>query len=97
MDVVKLPHHGSRRNVSQELVNTIDCERWLFSTNGAIFGHPDPEAVARIVVDNPEMQLMFNYRTESTERFDSFTLRHSHKYRTVYPESDHGLQIDLPG
>jgi hypothetical protein len=93
--VIKLPHHGSRYNVSRALVEVVDCECWLFSTNGSIFGHPDPEAVARIVVARPGVELMFNYRTETTERFDTSRLRRIHKLRTRYPDSGAGLRIDL--
>jgi hypothetical protein len=96
IDLVKLPHHGSRRNISQELVDAVDCERWLFSTNGAIFSHPDPEAVARVIVDRPGAELMFNYRTRTTDRFDSPELRRSYKHQTRYPQSGPGLRIELP-
>jgi len=95
LDVVKVPHHGSRRNVSRALVEAVDCDRWLFSTDGSIFGHPDPEAVARVVVDRPGVELMFNYRSDTTDRFDSPRLRRVHKHRTRFPESGPGLRVDL--
>ena len=95
VDLVKLPHHGSRHNVSSELVDAVGCERWVFSTNGSIYSHPDPEAVARIVADRPGVELIFNYRSGTTERFDKTTLRRAHRYRVSYPASGAGIRIDL--
>ena len=95
VDVVKLPHHGSRYNLSADLVSLIDCERWVFSTNGSVFSHPDPETVARIVVDRPGMELVFNYRSETTERFASSSLRRAHRYRTAYPGQGPGIRVKI--
>ena len=49
LDLVKLPHHASRANVTRELVELLDCRRFAISTSGAVFGHPDPEAIARVL------------------------------------------------
>jgi beta-lactamase superfamily II metal-dependent hydrolase len=49
VDVVKVPHHGSRNNVGPDLLAAITAERYVFSIDGGIYGHPDPVAVARIV------------------------------------------------
>jgi hypothetical protein len=65
--LVKAPHHGSRGNVSQELVAAVSCENWAFSTNGDQFRHPDAEAVARVVEARPACRLFFNYSTDFTE------------------------------
>jgi beta-lactamase superfamily II metal-dependent hydrolase len=59
--VFKLPHHGSRRNVSSELLERIRADAFLFSTNGALYGHPDLEAVARVALVAEDARLCFNY------------------------------------
>jgi hypothetical protein len=61
VDVFKLPHHGSRRNVSTELLELVRAGSYLFSTNGASFGHPDREAVARVALNANGARLCFNY------------------------------------
>ncbi len=61
VDVFKLPHHGSRRNVSVELLELVTARSYLFSTNGASFGHPDREAVARVALNAAGSRLCFNY------------------------------------
>lgn len=43
LDAFKLPHHGSKKNVSLPLVQSIPAYRYLFSTNGAQFKHPIPK------------------------------------------------------
>ena len=49
VNACKLPHHGSRRNVSKALVQALDCDQWWFSSSGARFNHPNDEAIARVV------------------------------------------------
>lgn len=61
VDVFKLPHHGSQRNVSTELLELVGARSYLFSTNGASFGHPDREAVARVALNANGARLCFNY------------------------------------
>jgi hypothetical protein len=96
VDAVKLPHHGSKYNLSRELVDLVECDRFLFSTNGQIFRHPDPTAVARLLVDRDIEELVFNYRTATTERWDSSRLRRRYRYRAVYPAgNDPGVVVSI--
>ena len=96
VDAVKLPHHGSKYNLSRELVNLLNGNRFLFSTNGQIFGHPDPTTVARLVVERDDSELFFNYRAGTTERWESSRLRRRHHYRTTYPEGiEPGIVVAL--
>jgi beta-lactamase superfamily II metal-dependent hydrolase len=70
LDAVKLPHHGSIANVSEELLAVVECPRWIVSTNGDIFSHPD-RATAELVADRSGRppEFLCNYRSASTERF----------------------------
>ena len=45
LDLFKLAHHGSRGNITPDVVSLLDCERFLISTDGSKFGHPDVEAI----------------------------------------------------
>jgi len=96
IDVIKLPHHGSKHNVSSELVGVADCNRFLFSTNGSIFHHPDPVAISRVVVERDDRQLLFNYRTQYTESWESPRLQRRFGYTPVYPEHPGvGLHVEV--
>lgn len=67
VDAFKMPHHGSRYNINREIVEAMDCPRYLVSTDGSRFGHPDPEALARVIQYGGERpELIFNYRSEKT-------------------------------
>lgn len=62
---VKIAHHGSRRNTDLEFARAVQAKKWLVSTDGAKFGHPDPEAIARIIVGQEKPPTFaFNYVTE---------------------------------
>ena len=64
-DAVKISHHGSRRNTSLEFAEAVQAKKWLVSTDGAVFGHPDPECLARIIVGQKRApEFSFNYATE---------------------------------
>jgi hypothetical protein len=62
-DALKVAHHGSDGNISRELLELIDCPRYLISTNGARHGHPDDVAMARILkFGGARKEIVFNYR-----------------------------------
>ena len=67
-DAVKLPHHGSMANVSKEWLELIKCKRWLISTSGAVFGHPDIETAELIAQVCPDSTFYCNYETEITRK-----------------------------
>jgi hypothetical protein len=86
LDAIKLPHHGSKANVSRELLAKIECPRYLFSTDGAQFGHPDKEAVARTIrFGGPGVELIFNYRSEFNALWESSSWMGQYGYRVSYP------------
>ncbi len=96
IDVLKLPHHGSKANISVELLDLLDCGGYVASSSGAKFGHPDPEAIARVIVhggDKPTLH--FNYRTKFNDMWDSTELRFKFKYKTAYPDGGDGIVVDL--
>lgn len=98
VDAVKVPHHGSRANVSTPLVRAVPATHYLVSTNGDVFHHPDDEAIARIVVGAPRgATVWFNYRTPRTDRWSDPGLRATHGYDVRYPsEETGGVVLTLP-
>lgn len=100
VDAFKLPHHGSRANVSTELLQAVECSRYLISTDGSVFEHPDEEAIARILQHGGEtVELCFNYEGPTTRRWKSFTPSKGQpleNYRPRFPSSaEGGLLIEL--
>lgn len=98
LDALKVPHHGSRANISIALLQLLDCPRYLFSSNGKKYHHPHPEAVARIIAhggDHPT--LYFNYRTECNEMWDELKLKEDRRtpYEAVYPKDGESRLVEL--
>jgi beta-lactamase superfamily II metal-dependent hydrolase len=76
VDVFKLSHHGSRANVTVDLLNTVQAHHYVVSTNGAIFDHPDDEAIARTVLHGGTPQtIWFNYANEHSARWATASLQ----------------------
>lgn len=79
VDYVKVSHHGSLNNTSQELLGLIKSNNYLISTNGgtADHKHPSRETISRIVYNsnrNDEvLNIFFNYTLNSLrERIGDF-------------------------
>jgi len=51
VDYVKVSHHGSKNNTTNNLLDMIDCNNFIISTNGGSskHTHPDRETIARII------------------------------------------------
>jgi beta-lactamase superfamily II metal-dependent hydrolase len=97
LDALKLSHHGSRNATTVELLQSIECPRYLVSTNGNIFYHPDREAIARIILRGGERpRLFFNYRSPYNALWDNARLRARYGYDCAYPEQGgEGLRVSL--
>jgi hypothetical protein len=87
LDALKLAHHGSRANTSDELLELVRCDRYLVSTNGVRFGHPDKECLARVIWANrerPDTALYFNYPgTAAAAALDDAADQGHYGYRLV--------------
>jgi hypothetical protein len=92
VDAFKLQHHGSSGNVTDEALALIDTPRYLISTNGARYHHPDPVALKRIL-DGPTrrpdtpVELVFNYDSDTTRPWGSARTTKRLKYTATFPES----------
>jgi len=65
VDFIKLSHHGSNANISQEFLDIVETKEYIISTNGKSHNHPDMETLSLLVVDaktkNKKIKLSFNY------------------------------------
>jgi beta-lactamase superfamily II metal-dependent hydrolase len=60
--IVKISHHGSSRNINTELLELIDCNRYIISTNGSKHGLPNKLCLAKIIANkSSDTELFFNY------------------------------------
>jgi hypothetical protein len=96
LDLVKLPHHGSRNNVSRALVQAVDCPLWVFSSDGTTFRHPDAVAVSRVVGDSgPEPHLVFNVPSTFNQWWERPEWQELFGYSTTYGVEDDGVTVVL--
>jgi hypothetical protein len=65
-DYIKLSHHGSKKNMSDDLLKKIKCTNYIVSTKGC-HKHPNKETFARILKYQKSINLFFNYKNEKME------------------------------
>ncbi|MEB8103652.1 MBL fold metallo-hydrolase [Staphylococcus xylosus] len=65
-DLIKVPHHGSKKNMTLELSKVLKSDKYLISTNGKIHTHPDIETIAKLIYTHKDIKknLYFNYETK---------------------------------
>jgi hypothetical protein len=96
LDGLKLPHHGSRANVSKELLGLVRSRHVLVSTSGRRFHHPDEQAIARVIEARWGASLAFNYRSEDNEMWDDAALMKEYGFSARYPDAaEGGITLDF--
>ena len=71
VDYVKVSHHGSKNNTSSSLLDIIQCDKFIISTDGGKghSNHPDRTAIAHILCHskrnmNRKVHLYFNHNMD---------------------------------
>jgi beta-lactamase superfamily II metal-dependent hydrolase len=98
LDLVKLCHHGSKANTSPSLLQLLDCTRFAISTDGTRHDHPDPETIARILVNDPTRKktFYFNINQDYATIWHRPDLQARYNYECVIPPVDApGVTIDV--
>jgi beta-lactamase superfamily II metal-dependent hydrolase len=97
VDAVKIAHHGSKANISEDLMNLLDARYFLVSTNGDIFKHPDKSAIKTVIErSNNEPVLCFNYHSPQNKIWEKPIQAGSKRYIALYPEEGcEGMLIEL--
>ena len=70
VDIFKVPHHGSARNVTREFFSEITADQYIISADGT-YGNPDYETLCWIVETakegNRKIKIIFTNETDSTK------------------------------
>lgn len=97
VDALKMSHHGSRANISEELMSLIDAKHYLVSTDGSHHNHPDKPAIEAVIqwsVRKPT--LWFNYRSPQNLIWEAASARAEKKFTAKYPEDGgEGIVVEL--
>jgi hypothetical protein len=96
LDAMKLSHHGSQANLTDSFLRLVRCPRFLVSTDGSRFNHPDDLAIYRLLSGAPGCSLEFNYRSSRNEKWADPGQQERRGYMASYPnEGEEGICIDL--
>ena len=100
VDILKVSHHGARKNTTNAMLNIVEASTYAFSTDGSRHQHPDYHTVAKVIVSGSRAKMLaFNYRTLWTAHWDDPNLKREFAYETQFAdEKNEGhLCINLPG
>lgn len=62
IDIIKLPHHGSEKNISADFIGDTQVSYYILSTDGTKHGHPSKQVISNILYRAPgEPKLLKNY------------------------------------
>lgn len=96
---LKLSHHGGRKNTSRELIESLACRQYLFSTDGSVYKHPDNESVARVIVHGRAAgtpQIVFNHRSARADAWREHPgLTGAHSCELLLPDDEPGIRIGV--
>lgn len=61
VEFMKVSHHGSMYNTNKELLEIVKTDNYLISSNATKHGLPNKRTIARIINNNPNAIIRFNY------------------------------------
>jgi len=86
VDAVKVSHHGSRNNITQEFLTLVDAKHWLISSDGVKFSHPSDQTIEAITVGSiRKPTLWFNYRSDVNKKWEKRAQKPGARFVTKYP------------
>lgn len=66
VELMKVSHHGSKFNTNKELLEIVKTNNYLISSNATKHGLPNKRTIARIIKNNPNALIYFNYDLKDT-------------------------------
>lgn len=71
VELIKVSHHGSKANTNKKLLEIINTENYVISTDSSGNNHPNKTTLARILNVNPNAVFHFNYEHVRNEVFSA--------------------------
>ncbi len=99
VDYVKLSHHGSRENMSFELLEIIDCQKYIISTNGTK-NFPNKETLVRIICneerdDSQRVYFIFNYGENIFGNMFTDEDKEKYNFECFFSNVSNGYEVEL--
>lgn len=81
---IKLPHHGSRFNISHEFIRRYTADEYFCLTNSEKFNHPDLQAISAVICENSKFKkIIFNYPIKKALFLNNSDWKNKYNYDTV--------------
>ena len=73
----------------------IVSDKWLISTNGDKYNHPDMPTLAHIITKEKGVKIYFNYDLPVCKDLSEELYHNEFEFEIVTPEGDSGIQIAI--
>jgi uncharacterized protein YehS (DUF1456 family) len=87
VDILKVPHHGSDRNVSEEFFNTVHADYYVISANGRD-DNPSIDTLKWIIESNnrgnKSKRIAFTNKTSNIEKILKEYDQEKYNYGTIF-------------
>lgn len=90
--LLKVSHHGGSKNTDPKLIEQLDCNHYLFSTNGN--ARPTTQTLAYILKSKKKATFYFNYLEQKAKEWENELSMLEYGYKTQYPK-DTTLSINI--
>lgn len=81
---IKLPHHGSRYNITHEFIRRYTADEYYCLTNSKKYGHPDLEVLATIICNNSKFKrVVFNYPVDKAGFLNKEEWKKRYNYEVI--------------
>lgn len=82
-ELVKLSHHGSMYNNNKDLLEILDCKKFIVSTNGDKHFHPHKRLLARLINLKNDCEIYFNYPELIDQIFKREDIKAFNKFKAL--------------
>lgn len=81
---IKLPHHGSRYNITHDFIRRYTADEYYCLTNSKIYNHPDLEVLATIICKCSHFKkIVFNYPIEKAYFLNKEQWKKKYNYEVI--------------
>lgn len=92
-DLVKISHHGSKKNTNYSLLDILNSKKYIISTDSTIHGLPDKLTLARIHSHTTDSIIYFNYE-ELLEVNEIYNKEELEKYKDRIISINEDIKFD---
>jgi hypothetical protein len=89
VDVLKMPHHGSDRNVTPEFFRLIKADHYVFCGDGS-HGNPERSTLEMLFAEQGTEPIMLHF-TYTVEKIDDKRKKEAEKHNQIWDHASHSL------